>query len=256
MKFKKKWLSFILFSNVFFGQSVTEIEIDLLQNLKKIQQFGSERNYDSLAVYNQDFGNKLVKYASSNTEMLTYKFPNIAQSYWSIATSPDGKLRIYSWDSYTGGTMHFYSNVFQWTDYGKRYAQKNKNSDDEEAWPNGFYSEIHQLTDELNTFYMPIYNAVYSGRESYQALYCMDFEREILDVEFKKIKTKSGITNKIGFGFDFFSVKFKEVPPRLFRFDRITNSFTFPVVTKAGAVTQKRITYKYDGDYFIKQTLK
>lgn len=258
MKLKVRFTILLLFViNGLKAQTVQEIEIDLFKNLQKIQDFGYDRNYDSLSVYNEIFSNKLVKYASSSKDMLLYDFPNIAQNYWSIATSPDGKFRIYSWDTYTGGSMHFYCNVFQWTDYGELYAQKNKNNEDEDADPNGSYSVIYQLTDELNTFYMPIYNAVYSGRDSYQALYCMDFEREKLDTEFKKIKTKSGITHKLGFAFDFFSVKnIKEIPVKLIRFDKSTYTLSIPVVTTAGLVTNKKITYEYDGDYFVKLTPK
>jgi hypothetical protein len=233
-----------------YAQSVTEIEADLLQNLKQISKYGAEKNTDSLAFYNQNFSDKLLNYTSKNAQMLNYNFPSIGENYWSVATSPDGKFRIYSWDTQEGGSMRFYQNIFQWKDYDTLYAKKNEI---EEGMPGGFYSQIFQLTDELNTFYICYFNSVLSGRNCYHAIYCMDFERKEFSPKFNKIKTKSGITNKLGFSNDFFSVADNEERPiKLIKFNNITNTISIPVVNAEGKVSSKSIFYKYDGDYFLR----
>lgn len=253
---KKNILMLILAYNIASAQNIAEIEKELLYNFNQINQFvsGDETDNDSVTFYSQLLNNKILKYASTNMEMLSYSFPNIGPEYWSIATSPNGKFRIYSWYTQVGGSMQFYNNVFQWFDYDRLYAKKNEI---EEGMPGGFYSQIFQLTDELNTFYLCYFNAELSGRDAYQAIHCMDFERNILNSTFAKIKTKSGITYKLGFSFDFFSVKsIAEIPVKLIHFNKNSNTLSIPVVNTEGKVSSKNIVYKYDGDYFVKTVLK
>ena len=232
------------------AKTIAEIQKDLLQDLKHINDLAKENNSEALSIQNQNFSDKLLQYASESSEMLTYNFPNIEEIYWRITTSPDKKFRIYSWDTMSGGSMRFYQNIFQWKDYDKLYAKKNKIP---EGDPGGFYSEIFQLTDELNTFYLSYFHSVLSGRDSYQAIHTMDFEREKFYPKFEKIKTKSGLNFKLGFSFDFFSVKSsKEFPPKLIKFDKARQTISIPVVNTEGKVSSKTIFYEYDGDYFLR----
>ncbi len=235
------------------AQSIVEIEKELLYDFSQRDNFASpsEHNTDSVTFYNQLLNEKILKYAATNKEMLSYSFPNIGSQYWTIATSPDGKFRIYSWNNQSGGTMQFYNNVFQWMDYDTLYA---KNNEIEEGMPGGFYSQIFQLTDELNTFYLCNFNSVLSSRDSYQAIHCMDFERSSFNPKYGKIKTKSGITYKLGFSFNFFSVvDHEERPVRLIKFNKEQQTISIPVVNTEGKVSSKNIVYKYDGDYFVKE---
>lgn len=249
----KQLIIILLLCQNICAQTIIEIEVDLLKTLEKITRFGNtgENNADSLVFYNQSFSNKLLNYASKHTAMLNYNFPNIDQTYWSIATSPDKKFRIYSWDTHEGGSMHFYQNIFQWKDYNTLYAKKKEIPEGE---PGGFYSQVFQLTDELNTFYMCYYNSILSSRDGYQAIHCMDFERKKFDPEFKKIKTKSGITNKLGFSFNVASINHLEKRShKLIMFNKDSQTLSIPVVNKEGKVSSKTIFYRYDGDYFVKE---
>ncbi|MDX2173197.1 MAG: hypothetical protein SFY56_08760 [Bacteroidota bacterium] len=253
---KKNTLILLLAYNIASAQSIVEIEKELLYNFTQLNRFTieGENISDSLAFYNKQLSEKILKYASSSKEMLNYTFPNIGAQYWTIATSPDSKFRIYSWDTQASGSMRFYNNIFQWKDYDTLYAKKNEI---EEGMPGGFYSQIFQLTDELNTFYMCYFNSVLSNRDCYQAIHCMDFERKVFNKEFKKIKTKSGTNFKLGFSFDWNSVKYlKEYPYKLIKFNSTTNTIVIPVVNTEGKVSSKSIFYKYDGDYFVKETVK
>ena len=67
----------------------------------------------------------------------------------------------------------------------------------------------------------------------------------------KLIKTKSGLNNTLGFNFDFFSVvDFKERPVILIKYNPALKSFSIPVVLENGEVTDKKIIYKFTGQYF------
>ena len=242
------------------AQSIQTIENDLLKSLKRIDDFAyqskgtEETAFDSLIAENKILKQKILKYALANKQILTYDFPKLKDYQFYKATSPDKTFCIFSWNLQTGGTMQFYDNVFVYEQYGKMYTYT---IEKEEGTPGGFYSEIFQLTDELNTFYMGYENRILSGRDCYQAVNVFDFEKEEFNTQYSKIKTKSGFTNTLGFSYNFFSVeKHKERPVKLIFFNNTTNTISIPVVGTNGNVSSKKILYKYNGDYFVKQPAK
>jgi len=263
MKINK--LKILLFSILFcplfsLAQNIQTIENDLLKSLKRIDDFGylsrktEETAFDSLVAENKILKEKILKYALANKEILTYNFPKLKDFQFYKATSPDKTFCIFSWNLQTGGSMQFYDNVFVYEQYGKMYTYT---IEKDEGTPGGFYSEIFQLTDELNTFYLGYENRILSGRDCYQAINVFDFEREEFNTQYSKIKTKSGFTNKLGFSYNFFSVeKHKERPVKLIFYNKTLQTLSIPVVDTKGSVTSKTIIYKYNGDYFVKQPSK
>jgi hypothetical protein len=206
--------------------------------------------FDSVIYENSILKEKLLRYTKSNPQMLTYDFPLLNNLGFYKATSPDHTFCIFSWDTQTGGTMHFFENIAVYEQYGKRYT---KLFEKEEGTPGGFYTDIFQLTDELNTFYIAHEHRILSNSDCYQAVHTFDFEKDQFDDNFKKIKTKSGLTNTLGFSYNFFSVvDRKERPVMLISFNNKLNTITIPVVTSEGQVNAKQIVYQYDGDYFVK----
>lgn len=256
-----KIISLLFFNPILISaQNLKEIEQDLFKSLKRIDDLGylstrtDETAFDSLVNENMVLKNKLITYASKNKEMLSYSFPNLKTLGFYKTTSPDSTFCIYSWDTQTGGSMKFYENVFQYKQYDKLYT---KTIIKEEGTPGGFYTDIYQLTDELNTFYIASYHRILSGRDCYQAVHIFDFEKDKFEPTFKKIKTKSGITNVLGFSYDFFSViDKKERPVKLIEYNQMLQTISIPLVDVSGKVTSKRIIYKYDGDYFVKEIIK
>jgi hypothetical protein len=69
---------------------------------------------DSLAHANAMFAKKLSYYISKCPFTINQKFSSLANDHLDISTSNDGLFRIYSWDTWTGGTMHFFENVMQY----------------------------------------------------------------------------------------------------------------------------------------------
>ena len=226
-----QFLALLFFPFFSWAQTIETIEDDLLFSINRIDSFAylslrtDETAFDSLVTENVILKQKIIQYALANKEMLTFDFPKLKGYQFYKATSPDKTFCIFSWNLRTGGSMQFYDNVFVYQQYDKMYT---KTVEREEGTPGGFYSEVFQLI--------------------------FDFEKNNFDFNLKKIKTKAGYTNTLGFSYNFFSVvKHKERPIKLIYFNKTQQTITIPLVDINGNVTSKTIVYKYDGDYFLKQ---
>jgi hypothetical protein len=239
------------------GQDQKSIEQALLKKFKKITYWADYKGdtdnlykYDSLEKANEDFRKLLLKYTSQHPSTLTFAFKGLDEEGLSIATSVDGLFRIYSWDTYTGGTMHFFDNVYQYKANGKVFAKAIKESEDE-GDPGYLYSSIYSLSSTGKTYYLGLRHAIYSSKDTYQGVKAFIISNNSLNTETKLIKTKTGLRNALGFEFDFFSVVDQlERPVRLIRYDAATKTLRVPVVLEDGKVTDKSMVYQFTGQYF------
>jgi hypothetical protein len=131
---------------------------------------------------------------------------------------------------------------------------------DEEEYDGGgaFYTDVFQLNSPRGPIYLLASTSRASSSLTGQSLRTMRIKGDALEREAKLIKTGSGLTNEIGFAYDFFSVVDRpERPIRLFKFNSTRREFSFPVViedeeTPQGRVTNKLITYRFNGTHFVK----
>ncbi|MBK9481210.1 MAG: hypothetical protein IPO02_04325 [Bacteroidetes bacterium] len=258
--FPIKCIYFVLLMNYpcsAIAQTIQQMEVALNQHLKRIEHFAylshrtDETAYDSLVLENIYFEEKLLLFANNNPEILTYEFPLLRNENFNIATSSDRKFRIFSWDLQTGGTMHFYDNVFVYAHNKKIVAYSPELP---EGSPGGYYSDIYQFRNDENAFYLAYQHRTLSNRDLHQEFQIYSFEKDSLIENHKKILTKAGFTSKLGFPFNFYSVVDKnERPIRLIKYNNALQTITLPVVTENGDVTKKKIVYQYNGHYFTKQ---
>ncbi|MFN6074504.1 MAG: hypothetical protein ACK46Y_02985 [Fluviicola sp.] len=221
-----------------------------MNKLEVIQKASENENQDSLIICNEILQNYLMEISIDKPELISYDFPKIPSYQSFCVTSPDRKLRIYSWDTYTGGSMRFFSNVVVWKENDSLYTKMIETLEGE---PGGFYSQIFQVTDELNTFYILNFNSILSSKDCYQAFQTVDLDNSKINFDHKKIKTKSGLTSKVGFSYDFYSVIDREERPvKLIEYDNQLRIIRFPIVNSKGFVTSKKISYQYDGKYFLR----
>ncbi|HEY0428161.1 MAG TPA: hypothetical protein VGC76_10300 [Pyrinomonadaceae bacterium] len=255
----------VLFVFVFalsaFAQSNGQIEKELTAAVKDVQKYGTYGggyDEDKLSKVQDAFAEKLLKYTKT-ASTLQFKFSVLAQ-YMDIATSDDGKFRIYSWDLEDGGTMHDFASVYQYqaTD-GKVYSKTDEiSTQDEDSGGGGFVTDIYTLDTKAGAVYIVCSTFIGSTKDNFQSANLYKIEGDKLDDKVKLIKTKSGLTNTLGFGYDFFSVvDRKERPIRLISFDKKTKTLKIPVVIEdtkfsSGRVTNKSISYRFDGQYFVK----
>ena len=104
-----------LMASHLFAQSPKNIEADLLKSFKRIQYWNGQKDkdttmaaFDSLDVANERFGKKLQRYTNKYPFTINYKYPDFSNTLLTINQSPDGNFAIYSWDTQTGGTMHYF----------------------------------------------------------------------------------------------------------------------------------------------------
>ncbi len=251
------WLMMLVFSVCAFAQTPEAIEKELVELYGKINansQYSGNNDSDLLEKANEDFKSKILQYTKS-APTLKYKFSKLTEDV-SIATSEDGKFRVYSWDRMDGGTMHFFETVYQYKSAdGKVYSSSR---DLTEGDSGSFVYDVFTVNSKSGAIYLAGSNAVGSTQDSFQNLRLFKISGSALDEAVKLIKTSSGLTDSIGFGYNFFSVVDRpERPIKLFTFDKKTNTFKFPVVIEDakfpnGRVTNKFISYKFDGTYFVK----
>lgn len=249
------------FSICAFGQSTAQIEKELISAVKEIQKYGTYAGaYDGekLTKAQSDFETKLLKY-TKNPATLQYKFAELGKVMF-IATSANGRYRIYSWDLEDGGTMHDFARVYQYQGAdGKVYSKTDESTGaEEEDGVGSFVTDIFNLDTKSGTVYIVCSTFIGSTQDHGQSadLYKIDGSR--LNDKVKLIKTKSGLTDSLSFGYSFFSVvDHKERPIRLIYFDAKTKTLKIPVVIedqefRTGRVTNRFISYRFDGTYFVK----
>ena len=239
------------------AQAPAEIEEELLKILSKIEETGSYAgNYDEEknSAANDQFA-ELLGASIKRPDILEYQFSSLKERMF-ITTSPDGNLRIYSWDTNTGGTMRAYSSLFQYKDkQGKINGYKDPS---DEIVGDGFYHDIFQLKTNQNTIYLAVSTFIASTSLHGQNIGAIEISRSGLDFNRKIFRTSSGLKNSIGFSYDFFSVYEREERPiKLFEYDEKRKILKFPIVieddkTPQGRVTDKWIRYKFNATNFVR----
>lgn len=256
--FKSIVLILSVFSCFIFAQTPQQMEQDLVKSLEEVSRNGTYAgNYDEekLGKAQEIFKNKLLKYAK-NSATLKYPFANL-QKQMKIATSPDGKFRVYSWDLEDGGTMHDFDAVYQFQgNDGKVYA-RSASEGAEEGDYGSFAPKVHEVQTKTGKVYLVLTTAIGSTQDHAQSINAMKITGNKLDDKFKIFKTNSGMTNSIGFAFNAFSVVDRKGGFILILFDGKTNILKIPVVIENekypnGEVTNRFINYKFNGEYFVK----
>ncbi len=241
------------------GQSNAIIEQELVKNITEIQKYSSYgANYDEEKLYkaNDDFEKNLLRYTKI-ASTLSYVFPELSKVMLKV-TSDDGKFRIYSWDSETGGTMHDYWRVYQYLGRDGRVYSRIDDNGGEDRGPGGFVYDIFTVDTKGGRIYIVCSTFIGSTQDHSQSAHLYKIAGNDLKDKVKLIKTRSGITDSLSFEYNFFSVVDRaERPVKLISFDKKTKTLKIPVVINDkefpnGRVTMKFIRYRLDGNYFVK----
>lgn len=242
-----------------FAQTPAETEKNILDLLKRITETGSySGGFDEDKIYaaNEELTALLVRNGKSDA-MLKYAFPKLKGKMF-VATSKDGNFRIYSWDKETGGTMHDFASVIQYRGKsGKVYVTAENQGEDDAG--GAFYHEIFQLAGKTGQIYLATSTFIGSSSLNGQSIKTIRINGDTLDFGAKLIKTSEGMQNSVGFSYDFFSVVDRpERPVKLFTFNEKARTFRFPIVieddrTPQGRVTNRYITYRFNGTHFVKR---
>lgn len=246
----------VVFSKFTFAQSSKTIEADLLKSFNKIEHWdekqrkGVDGATDSLEAANDAFDAKIKSYAIKYPNTIAEPFASLKKAHLDIFTSTDGLFRIYSWETWMGGTMRDFSNLMQYK-VGNATKAILLTSDQDNYIP--FYNNLYTFKTGSKTYYLGIYNTIYSTKDAGTGIRVFSVENGKLNSDTKLIRTQSGLKSKIYYSYDFFSVVdiTFELRPTI-TFDAATNTIKIPVVNSNGKVTSKLITYKFTGQYFEK----
>jgi hypothetical protein len=242
-----------------FAQSRDAVEQDLLRDFKRIlhwRDYHSDSQtlgvYDSLLNANEQFEKALLKYTSQNPATIAFDFKELKSKGLTISTSDDGLFRIYSWDTWTGGSMHFQQNVFQYKSGDKVFSKIiHESLDDEDHYSVNWYIQVFTVRTPTQTYYLGLYGRTYSNQDANQGVKVFAINGTALNDTAKLIKTGSGMKNKLGFDYNFFSVvDRKERPIKLITYDSNSKTLKMAVVVDEGKVTNRFIVYKFTGQYF------
>ena len=248
----------VLLALAFFAQAPQQIEANLIKSFKRID-FWFEKTRDttfdivgandSLGKANVDFANKLKHYIEKFPSTITYPFASLKKSGLDIITSSDGLLRIYAWDTWTGGTMHNFENVLQYKTGVNTAAiiDTTKNENDYVY----SYDDLYTMKANDRTYYLATYLGVYSTKDSGRGIRIFAVENGKLNNDVKLIRTGSGLHSHLYYDYNFFSVvdiPYEKRPTIIF--DKATNTISLPLVDGNHNVTNKRILYKFNGQYF------
>jgi hypothetical protein len=249
-------LTFVLLRQTSYGQinSCEEADKELTNIYSKIFPF-YYGDQDSLDYYSGLFANKITNYINNNPLTLTCKFKMLIDSnVCSIVTSIDGSFRIYSWDTWQGGTMHRFRNIYQFK-LGNKVYTKNLNDDEEDF--GAYYTDIFTLKANSKTYYLAVSGGSESTKDAYEQIQVYSVSGNLLNDTVSLIKTQNGLKNSIGFEYDFFSVVDRpERPIRLIKYDVAKKIIYIPVVLENGKVTDRFILYQFTGQYFEKKINK
>lgn len=237
-------LSGLLISINSFGQTSSAIEADLLKLFKKID-YASQDNTQA----NDFFGKKLKYYTEKYPSTISQEFRLLKKEHLEISTSDDGLFRIYSWDTWTGGTMHYFESVFQYKINGKTVAVLDTPRSDGDNRP--LYDRVFTFRANNKTYYLATYLEVGSSKDAGNGIQIFALGDNKLNDDVKLIKTKTGLHSQIAYGYNFMSVVNWKVRP-LITFNNSTNTIFIPLVDGNGNMTHKYITYKFNGQYFEK----
>jgi hypothetical protein len=252
-------LVLVLFMGPFavFAQGPASVEKDLLASLKLIDQFGTyggNFQEERLDVANDALKSVLLK-QGKRFDILKYGFPNLKKEM-RVVTSPDGRLRIYTWDTQTGGTMHFYDCVIQYQGLLSNNVFARHCTSDGLEDPGAFYSQIAQADIPLGRVYLANSTFIGDGMDHGQSIELFGISGDALGNP-KFIRTTKGLTNTISFAYSPFTIKEGVYEDALVTFAQDGRSFSFPVVVEdkdsgTGRITNRFITYRFNGKYFVK----
>ncbi|MEJ5050502.1 hypothetical protein WH221_11720 [Chryseobacterium culicis] len=256
-------LFYLAASCILSGQNISIIEKKLDRSFQRIQYWYDARNkdsftYDSLYAANRKFEKLLQYYTSSNPQTLRHDFKSLKKNGLSINSSEDGKFRIYSWNTETGGTMRFYRSVFQYESGKKVQSEvlKSNMEDDAEA----MYSQINDVISQNKKYYLAQSTAVYSSALFHHTIKVFSIENGKLNSNAKLIKTSSGIKNELGYELDFTATSNRENPISIelfntldIQYDAKKKIISIPLIRDDSRITDKKIRYhQFKGKYFEK----
>jgi hypothetical protein len=210
-----------------------------------------QNNYDTIEQLNEYFRTQIVQYICKDPNSLSYTFDSLNQRM-QIETSNDKLFRIYSWNTWMGGTMEDFESVIQYKFNDSVYTKIYFDTTYSDEWVYyGFYPQIFTMVVEDKTYYLAVENKIYSTIDASHSIKAFCIENNSLNDTIKLFKTPEGFSNALEIYFDFFSVVHRpERPLKLITYDEKKKIVYLPIVDEDDQVTDAFQEYRFTGTYF------
>jgi hypothetical protein len=209
---------------------------------------------ESLDTFNKELLDYLTAICSY-PEVLNYEFTGADTVGMSILTSEDKKFRIYCWDTETGGTMRFYNSIFQYrTGSGSKFVVANDiSAGDLDA--GAYYYKMHTIKPISRPFYyLALYMGIGSSRDMLDGIRSFAIKGDNLDHSIKVFQTTKTILNDISYYYDaVHSHIYETEQTNEIELSSDKQTLYIPVVDENYGKTNRRLTYKFDGERFVYQ---
>lgn len=239
-----------LFSPLALAQSCQEQDQKIAQAYTDMVKFGSygTSEWDKFEPAYERFYEFLPNYLAQPDSVLC-NFAQTKQAGVKIRQSDDKKIRTFSWDQETGGTLHEFDSLWQYQDQKGNWKLTEGEGQ----------NIIQVFTANLNdkTYYWLVEYGIAFGRLHGTSATLYQIKDELEPA--KLIKT-STLTHQIGYSFDpssEYDLAFEKRNNHI-RYDEKNKVLSFPVIIQTkeyeyGKVTKKRIRYQFNGEYFVRQ---
>ncbi len=231
--------------------STSEVDAKIAQLLTRLNQTASEDSTKTGAI-----NNELIKYLKSvlsNPAVLSAVLPKAKDAGLTKLVSDDAKVCFYSWDSQTGGSMHFFNDFAQWkSSKGVKWRDLNPHSGKDGDLNTGyfFHNLYSVLTADGRAVYLPTSRAIYSGPDhsdeiTAYAINAANNEENLVEIPFFKTKKKLLKTIKVP------AVENEWNENGLIKFKDHNKTLLIPITVKDGGATGRFLTYRFNGHYFV-----
>lgn len=234
-------------------KSETQLRQELTVLLQNIQRgdYGTAESSDNVALFRY-----LEATCKRHPEMMGYDFMGLDSLGLSIETSPDRKLRIYCWDQWNGGTMHFYAGLVQYeTAPGKTAVYPlNDSAGLAEGLDAGeWYSGLQSIqTASGKTVYLVYYGSTGSGVDHTTGIRAITIKAGKLVWDYPFFYTKTKKYGSIGYYYSLLKTKdFSDGDLPAITLSSDKKTLSLPVVTAEGRITRGTLTYRFDGEKFV-----
>ncbi len=226
---------------------------ELLKAITEQQSNFDQNNFDKTNKAMVDYMDK----ACENPELLTAKLRKASDAGLGIVDSSDKKLRVYSWDTCAGGTMHFFRSIAQYEVPGEKQTKvvtlhpvenpKAEHDDPDSGW---YFSSIDPIrTVDGKTVYLIMGDGIFSTIDHGVIVEAYSIEDNKL-VKTPFFKTTKSLLDSISCYFHA-----QESSTSIGLADK-NSTLKIPLLNSAGVPTGKYLNYKFDGHKFVYKPAK
>lgn len=243
-----------LFDGRYFVYQEMGLEARVGRLLERLDSLSMTRgNYEVIVKANKQITSMMVRGLNGNDASMKDPFKRWDSAYMVIAGSADGKVRIYSWNAHTGGTMLAYSSVVQYRDIRGVHAKVmfDATSDDFPDEPGNWYDRIYSFRKGTSVYYLAEGTAKFDSRQLSAVVKAFRIDAGGLDDSVKLFREGKEFSNEVGVYYDLArSGDFMDGPERpMVRFD-LANQRLLVRHCEDDSLYGRFDKYVFDGRYF------